>query len=84
MTKAPILDFKKDLNLAQFTLENLQEGVFWVNAQGDILNVNETACTMTGYSKKELTKMKVHQINPSEIVMDFPTFWQKLKSEKKF
>ncbi len=84
MGKSSTLDFEKDLNLSQFTFENLQEGIFWVNSNGKILNVNETACAMTGYSKKELTKMKVHDINPSEIVMDFPKFWQRLKKEKKF
>ncbi|MGG9960608.1 sigma 54-interacting transcriptional regulator [Ferruginibacter sp. SUN106] len=84
MAKTSLLDFEKDLSLSQFTFENLQEGVFWVNANGEILNVNNTACLMTGYSKKELLKMKVHDINPSEIVMDFPEFWQRLKKERKF
>ncbi len=84
MVKISELDFEKDLNLSHFTLENLQEAVFWVNDRGEILHVNATACAMSGYSKKELKKMKVQDINPSEIVMDFPKFWQRLKQEKKF
>ena len=84
MAKSSILDFEKDLSLSQFTFENLQEGIFWVNSNGNILNVNNAACAMTGYSKKELQKMRVQDINPSEIVVNFPEFWQKLKKEKKF
>lgn len=83
MAKVTRLDFEKDTYLSQFTLENLQEGVFWVNADAAILNVNNTACAMSGYSRKELMAMKVHDINPSEIVMDFASFWKRLKKEKK-
>lgn len=83
MAKVTKLDFEKDTYLSQFTLENLQEGVFWVNADGAILNVNSTACAMSGYTHKELIAMKVHDINPSEIVMDFAKFWRRLKKEKK-
>ena len=84
MVKSSILDFEKDVNLAQFTLENVQDAIFWVNETGQIVHVNNAASAMSGYSKEEFKTMTVHDINPSEILIDFPKFWQRLKSEKKF
>src|SRR5215213_971368 len=69
--------------LSNFALELLQEAVFWVNSAGNIVKVNSKACEMTGYAKEELTKLHVLDLNPSEVVADFPGFWRKLKQEKK-
>lgn len=74
---------EEDIVLSNFTLEQLQEAVFWINSAGNIVKVNSKACEMTGYSKEELTKLHVLDLNPSEIVADFPAFWKKLKQEKK-
>jgi formate hydrogenlyase transcriptional activator len=83
MAKAALLEFEKDLHLSHFTMENLHEAVFWINAKGHIFQVNEMACKMSGYNREELTAMTVNDINPSQIVSDFPKFWKRLKKEKK-
>jgi formate hydrogenlyase transcriptional activator len=67
--------------LSHFTLENLYEGIFWVNAEGNIVQVNKMATIMTGRSEEELTSMKVPELNPA--IQDFSTFWKKLKKVKK-
>ncbi len=82
MAKTPTKEFEKDLNLSHFTFENLHEAVFWVNAHGKIIYVNEAACRMSGYSKAEFSGMTVKDINPSDIVADFAAFWKQLKTKK--
>jgi PAS domain S-box-containing protein len=82
MAKASVLDFENDLSLSQFTFKNLQEGVFWVNAKGQILNVNDTACAITGFSKKELLSKTVDAINASGNLTDFKSRWKQLKKDK--
>lgn len=84
MAKTSIKEFEKDLNLSHFTFENLHEAVFWVNSHGHIIYVNEAACKMSGYSKEDFTHMQVKDINPSDIVSDFPAFWKQLKEKKHF
>src|ERR1043166_4971633 len=79
----PLKKLNKDLHLSHFTLENLHEAVFWVKSDGSIYQVNQMACSMSGYSKEELIKMSVLDINPSNIVADFTKFWNRLKKEKK-
>lgn len=78
-----IKELNKDLHLSHFTIENLHEAVFWVKSDGSIYQVNQMACLMTGYTKEELIKMTVHDINPSNIVADFSAFWTRLKKEKR-
>jgi len=77
-------DSEKELRLSHFTIENLHEAVFWITSDGKIFRVNDMACKMTGYSRKELTSLFVFDLNPSRIVSDFQKFWKRLKKEKKF
>ncbi|HSC37504.1 MAG TPA: PAS domain S-box protein, partial [Chitinophagaceae bacterium] len=74
---------EKDLQLFHFTLENLQDAVFWIDSGGHILQVNDMACRLSGYTKEELTRMHVLDINPTRIIADFNKFWARLKKEKK-
>src|SRR4051794_26844823 len=76
-------DIDKDLLLSHFSLENLHESVFWVDSNGNIFNVNDTACRLSGYTKDELKQMHVKDLNKSSIVNDFSQFWQRLKKKKK-
>lgn len=83
MNKSSTTDFDKQLHLSHFTMENLHEAVFWIDANQHIIQVNDMACKMSGYSKQELTRMRVADINPSTVVIDWPNFWKRLKKEKK-
>ena len=83
MSATPVLNAERELLLSHFTIENLHEAVFWVDSSQNIIQVNDLACQMSGYTKEELTKKKVTDINPSAVVMDWPAFWKRLKKEKK-
>ena len=72
----------KQLKLSSFTLDNLQEAVFWIASNGSILEVNEKACQLSGYEKKELTSMNILHLNPTDFVADFPSYWKKLKESR--
>ncbi|MEP7110536.1 MAG: PAS domain S-box protein, partial [Ferruginibacter sp.] len=76
-------EFEKELLLSHFTLENLHEAVFWIDSQSVIFQVNEMASQLSGYSKEELLRMKVGDLNDTAIVQDFPAFWNRLKKESK-
>jgi len=82
MAKKQLLDFDKDRSLSSFTFQNLSEAIFWVNSKEEILYVNDTASKMSGYSKEELTSMKVGDLNPTNGGTDFKIFWDKLRTSK--
>ncbi|WP_166437253.1 sigma 54-interacting transcriptional regulator [Niastella caeni] len=77
------MELEQELQLYHYTVANLQEAVFWVNAAGNIIQVNDMAARLSGYTIEELTRMHVTDLNPSPIVANFPQFWQRLKKEKK-
>ncbi len=55
------------LRLAQFTLEQASEAVFWFGADGRFFFVNEAACQMLGYHREELRSLSILDIDA-----DFP------------
>lgn len=73
----------KELLISSFTIENLNEAVFWITASGNIFQVNDMACRMTGYTREELTSKHLVELNPTPVAASFSKFWKRLKKEKK-
>jgi len=76
-------DVEKDILLSHFTMENLQEAIYWIDDKANIIQVNEAACKASGYSKAELLKMAVFDLNPSENIKHWPEHWKTVKKDKK-
>jgi PAS domain S-box-containing protein len=53
-----------DLELITFAIDQAQEAVYVIDSAGNIIRVNETACRVLGYSRDELQRMKVPDIDP--------------------
>lgn len=52
------------LRMTQFTMDHAPDGVFWVDSQARIIDVNEAACRNLGYSRDDLLAMRIHDIDP--------------------
>jgi PAS domain S-box-containing protein len=63
------------LRLAKFSMERAADAVYWIDQQARILDVNEAASLMLGYSKDELCAMTVHDLNPDFQKDRWPEFW---------
>jgi PAS domain S-box-containing protein len=63
------------LQLAKFSVERAADAVYWIDPQAKVLNVNEAASLMLGYSKEELCAMTVHDLNPDFQANMWPGFW---------
>src|SRR6516165_10357071 len=83
MTKATPQESEKELLLSQFTLENLHEAILWIDSSGKILQANDMASQMSGYTTNELITMSITQLNPTPEIADFSKYWVKLKANKK-
>ncbi len=58
--------FAADLpDLGLYSMEHSDDQVFWVDEQGKITNVNQSACEQLGYTREELLQMTIYQVNPS-------------------
>jgi PAS domain S-box-containing protein len=63
------------LRLAKFSMERAADAVYWIDQQARILDVNEAASLMLGYSKDELYAMTVHDLNPDFQKEQWLEFW---------
>lgn len=72
-----------EIELYQFTLQNLHEDIYWINDRGRIIRVNDSASKTSGYSRDELLKMTVFDLNPTEVVANWPRHWELVKKQKK-
>ena len=63
------------LRLAKFSISRAADAVYWINQEAKILDVNEAASHMLGYSKEEFCAMTVHDLNPDFHPDMWPGFW---------
>ena len=66
-----------------FTINHLREAVFWIDQDGYIWQVNDAAAELSGYSKDDLKKMHVFDINQTVQQPDWGFIWNRLKEKKK-
>jgi PAS domain S-box-containing protein len=67
---------EKRLQLTQFAMDHFTDSSFWLDAEGRIVYVNDTASQMLGYSQEELLSMKIWQINPLHNQEKFKETWE--------
>ena len=66
------------LRLTQFAFDKAAIGIFHIASDGRILNVNEQAAKDLGYTREQLSRMTVFDINPSAEPTAFGPIWQVL------
>ena len=74
---------KEALDLAKYTIEHATEAIYWVGAGAELLDVNDAACDMLGYTKDEFHRMTVHDINPEFQADSWPSFWADMRQRQR-
>ena len=59
-------------------LETAMDGFWLVDAHGQVLEVNETYCRMSGYSKQELLAMKISDLDATQTTAEIATNLQRM------
>jgi two-component system cell cycle sensor histidine kinase/response regulator CckA len=67
--------------LTRFTVENVADAVYWMDSKARILDVNETACSMLGYTREEFLNLTVLAIDPDFTADKWVNAWEKLKGQ---
>jgi len=78
------IKIENDPYLAQFTIERADDAIFWHDCDARIKRVNQAACDLSGYSRKELLKMTIQDINPNSTPKTWAKFWKQLQKKKVF
>ncbi|MDX2225509.1 MAG: PAS domain-containing protein [Verrucomicrobiae bacterium] len=58
-----LVQTNRNLRLARLSMDRSGEMIYWISQDGDILDANEQVLLQTGYSKQDLTAMKIWQID---------------------
>ncbi|HEX6848567.1 MAG TPA: sigma 54-interacting transcriptional regulator, partial [Chitinophagaceae bacterium] len=78
-----LIDQMKENEFYVFTLNHLKEAVFWINQDGNIWQVNDVAAEMSGYSREELLKLHVFDVNANVQKPNWKEVWDNLREKKK-
>jgi diguanylate cyclase (GGDEF)-like protein/PAS domain S-box-containing protein len=70
-SKSPI-----NLDLTRYAIDHVVDAIYWSDEQARIIDVNEGACRMVGYSREELTSMTVPQLNPDFPIKKWRSQWE--------
>ncbi|MBN2080760.1 PAS domain S-box protein [bacterium] len=66
---------EKQMRLTQFSVDRAPDSAFWLNADGDIIYVNDAACKSTGYTREELLAMSILDIDRNFSPADWRELW---------
>lgn len=70
-----------ELRVAQFSIEIASDAIFWMNKSGGFIYVNNAACNLLGYAKKDLIQMSIFDI-VSEFSEDvWMEYWNQIKQK---
>jgi two-component system, cell cycle sensor histidine kinase and response regulator CckA len=59
------LEMERSLRLTQYSVDRAADYVYWIDSRGAYVYVNESACRRLGYSRDELLRMTVFDVDPT-------------------
>ena len=77
------LGIKNDaLQIANFSIENVNDAIYWILEDGRIFRVNEAACKTLGYTPEELKGFRISDLDPCFSQDQWDEHWSELKAVK--
>jgi PAS domain S-box-containing protein len=71
-----------ELRLTRFALDQAADAVYLRRSDGRFTYVNDAACRATGYTKDELCRMSIVDLNPSLTHEEAVDYWRKISDQK--
>ncbi|MCC7261339.1 MAG: PAS domain S-box protein [Candidatus Latescibacteria bacterium] len=72
---------EEQLRLTQFTIEHINEEIFWFGPDGLLFYANEAACRSLEYSHQELAGLRITDIDPGFPAEPWEQTWERLKRQ---
>jgi PAS domain S-box-containing protein len=71
-----------DMYLADYTINKAEELIYWINSKAELTFFNNAVIKTFGYSRKELKKMSVPDLDPNFPMDKFDEIFEELKRKK--
>ncbi|NJL81664.1 MAG: PAS domain S-box protein [Richelia sp. SM2_1_7] len=62
--------------------EIIQQGVMWLDSEGNILSVNSQFARELGYTQASFSKNTIFQVNPNTTLLEWRRLWKELLEQK--
>ena len=69
-----------DLRLAEFALDQAPDAITWLDPEGRYLYTNQSFSRLTGFTKQELEKTSVFELDPSLTAAAWRQSWESLRN----
>jgi PAS domain S-box-containing protein len=67
--------------LIEFSMDHAADAIMWLDIEGRLINVNQAACRMLGYSRSELLSLSVFDVAPHVTPESWAASWERLKQQ---
>lgn len=75
---------ESSLRITQFAVDHASDSLFWITPDAHFAQVNESACHRLGYSREELLRLTVFDVDPAFPREAWAAHWQEVKERKAF
>ena len=70
---------ERALHLTQFAVDGAVEAIFWISQDGRFFYVNDSAARSLGYTREELLKLSVPDIDTQFSAAEWPVAWNEFR-----
>ena len=71
-------ELEASLRLTQMSVNRARDQIFWLNREGRFIFVNDSTCEQLGYTRDELLRMTIYDVEPA-IARPWTSTWEDLK-----
>ncbi|TKB69072.1 MAG: PAS domain S-box protein [Nitrospira sp.] len=71
------------LRLTQIAVDRSADLAFWIDRSAKLLYVNDAACQRLGYTRDELLRMTVADVDPDYQMETWPAHWEELRRDSR-
>jgi PAS domain S-box-containing protein len=75
---------ERALRLTQFAVDRTRDAAYWMASDGKLVYVNDAASAVLGYTREELLRMAIHDIDPQYPVEQWFAHWEELRRRRSF
>lgn len=75
---------EEELLLTKYSIDHVADRAFWVTSDASIVFVNDASCESLGYTREELLKLTIHDIDPEFPKEVWADYWSDLRVRQSF